>query len=357
MEARSAARGPVDWRAASDIGALLAPPGATAPREELTELVAGLRAAAVAAAPAVLEVSGMRPADARASENLSLVRVVDRARWIESNTALMRQMLLDPDADDDARTSSTARLAAAVEVGGALALVSSKVLGQFDPYTSPGTGRLLLVAPNVLAVTRALRLDAADFRLWVALHEQTHALQFATAPWLAEHLLTASRRLFEDVNAAGRALSEGPLSARAQALGESARRFVTRPAGAGLLNRVLTAEQGLRVANVGAVMALLEGHADVTMDAVGPRVVPSVRSIRKAFDARRDQVRARDLVLRKLLGMEAKLAQYRDGAAFVRTVRRRVGRAGFNAVWTSVDTLPTAAEIAEPAAWVRRVHG
>jgi uncharacterized protein (DUF2342 family) len=29
----------------------------------------------------------------------------------------------------------------------------------------------------------------------------------------------------------------------------------------------------------------------------------------------------------------------------------------FNAVWESPDTLPTRAEIADPAAWVRRVHG
>ena len=31
--------------------------------------------------------------------------------------------------------------------------------------------------------------------------------------------------------------------------------------------------------------------------------------------------------------------------------------AAFNAVWTSPETLPTRDEIADPAAWVRRVHG
>jgi uncharacterized protein (DUF2342 family) len=34
-----------------------------------------------------------------------------------------------------------------------------------------------------------------------------------------------------------------------------------------------------------------------------------------------------------------------------------VGRDGFNAVWTSAETLPRPAEIIDPAAWVRRVHG
>ena len=41
---------------------------------------------------------------------------------------------------------------------------------------------------------------------------------------------------------------------------------------------------------------------------------------------------------------------------FVRGVQERVGVEGFNAVWSSADTLPLAREIEEPEAWVRRVH-
>ena len=51
------------------------------------------------------------------------------------------------------------------------------------------------------------------------------------------------------------------------------------------------------------------------------------------------------------------MAQYRDGAAFVRHVIGRVGWGGFNAVWSGPDTLPQAAEIAEPDRWIARVHG
>jgi uncharacterized protein (DUF2342 family) len=55
--------------------------------------------------------------------------------------------------------------------------------------------------------------------------------------------------------------------------------------------------------------------------------------------------------------LEAKMRQYADGAVFVRAVVDRVGIDGFNAVWTSPQTLPTAAEMADPQAWVARVHG
>ena len=54
--------------------------------------------------------------------------------------------------------------------------------------------------------------------------------------------------------------------------------------------------------------------------------------------------------------MEAKTRQYVDGSAFVRTVVDRVGIDGFNAIWTSRETLPTKAEIADPARWIARVH-
>ena len=87
-------------------------------------------------------------------------------------------------------------------------------------------------------------------------------------------------------------------------------------------------------------------------------MVPSLRQIRTRFDRRRSTDRgAADRVLRRVLGMDLKLAQYRDGAAFVRRVRRRVGQDGLNAVWSEAGHLPTAAEIADPGAWVRRVHG
>ena len=73
-----------------------------------------------------------------------------------------------------------------VQAGGILAFLSSRVLGQYEIF---GTGgRLLLVAPNIVATERKLGVDPSDFRLWVCLHEVTHQLQFTAVPWLKPHL-------------------------------------------------------------------------------------------------------------------------------------------------------------------------
>ena len=84
----------------------------------------------------------------------------------------------------------------AIEAGGLLAFLSSQVLGQFDPFypaePDPArpdlTGRLLLVAPNMMHVERELGVVPRDFRLWVCLHEETHRVQFTAVPWLRDHL-------------------------------------------------------------------------------------------------------------------------------------------------------------------------
>nr|MDT0663557.1 zinc-dependent metalloprotease [Micromonospora sp. DSM 115978] len=106
-----------------------------------------------------------------------------------------------------------------------------------------------------------------------------------------------------------------------------------------------------------ALMTLLEGHADQVMDAVGPKVVPTVADIRAKFDTRRAGGSPIDRFVRRLLGLDLKMLQYKQGGAFVRAVVAEVGVDGFNQVWNSADSLPTRAELADPAAWMHRVLG
>jgi coenzyme F420 biosynthesis associated uncharacterized protein len=296
--------------------------------------------------------------------------VVARGAWAQANVDSFRQLLSPVLADVLARRAArgqsigrgglgVARRVTGAELGTLLALLSSRVLGQYEALAAgPAEGRLLLVAPNVLAVATDLDVDLRDFALWVALHEETHRVQFTAAPWLADHLRERAQAMAGDLlGDPGAAIDRVVTAARALpglVRGGSGE----HGSGSALLDLVQTPQQRRALAEVTAVMSLLEGHADVAMDAVGPSVVPSVELIRRRFAVRRKTSRTlADTVLRQLLGLEAKLRQYADGARFVRGVTGRVGTSGLNAVWTGPEALPRPAEIADPEAWVRRVHG
>jgi coenzyme F420 biosynthesis associated uncharacterized protein len=345
----------VDWGLAARTAAIVGGPGPRLERADAEVIVADLRAAARAAAPHVAGITRLHT-PVGSDEG---VLVVDRAGWAAVNARGFRG-LLEPVVAEAVRrrgeqapafvTAVGSRITG-VEVGGLLGFLSSRVLGQYDAFSPDG--RLLLIAPNVVSVERELDVDPADFRLWVCLHEETHRVQFGANPWLAPHLLERIRALVGDLLLEPAQVAERMASALRDLPG------LVRGEGSGLplLDAVQTPAQREALAEITAVMSLLEGHADVVMDEVGPRVVPSVQIIRERFTRRRAGRGAVDRVLRRLLGLEAKMRQYADGARFVREVSDQVGVDGFNAVWTGPDTLPRPQEIAEPAAWIRRVHG
>ncbi|WP_182113017.1 zinc-dependent metalloprotease [Actinotalea sp. JY-7876] len=350
----------VDWERAAAWAGRLASPGPTAPRAELAALVDGLRDAAHRAYPLALRAARLGravEASGRQDQRAAVV-VVDRPGWARAAARSFGGLVPVPAAGGELLRSAPATAQAA----GLLGMLAGRVLGQFDPFATdvPPGGRLVLVAPNVLRMRARLSADADDFALWVCVHEQTHALQFAAAPWLVDHLRAQVRALVSELAAGGE---------EAAGLAERALRAVRRPERGpgrpgddpeelGVLGLVLDPAQRARIDAVSAVMSLLEGHAEVTMDAVGTRAIPSARRLRARFEAqRRRRTSAPDRVLRRLLGLDAKMAQYRRGAAFVRAVRRAGGRDALDAAWSGPDALPTSREIADPRAWVRRVHG
>jgi coenzyme F420 biosynthesis associated uncharacterized protein len=337
----------VDWGLAVSLGSWIAGAGPQVSSEQAAATVAELREGAERSTSYVRDFTGL---DAGALT--APVLVIDRAAWIQANADGFAQLLAPVITKVTEKKGPPGPVVQAVgsritgtEVGGLLGFMAGKVLGQFDPFYEPH-GRLLLVAPNVVHVERELDADPHDFRLWVCLHEETHRVQFTAVPWMRNHLFAQFEALADTVEPQ-RFLDEG-----LKRISEA----VKNGQGGSLLDLLGSPEQKAILDRLTAVMSLLEGHADYVMDGVGPAVIPSVEEIRAKFDRRRQGVGTLDRMLRKLLGLEAKMAQYRDGARFVRGVVDEVGMAGFNAVWSGPDNLPSLAEIHDPDAWVRRVH-
>lgn len=387
----------VDWNLAVATAQRLTRPGPEVSRDQARAIVAELRGHAQDSEAHVRGFTRMYgDGDGDTPPHGTPVLIVDRAGWVKANVAGFREVLKPllvkmqarrPGGPGGAVLGTVGGKVTGVEVGMLLSFLSSRVLGQYETFAPPTrelpagpvkpgpgesrAGRLLLVAPNIVQVERELDVDPHDFRLWVCLHEETHRTQFSAVPWLRDHIegeiqsflgeteLDASTVIervrqavqsFTGANGTKEAAEEAAASEEEAGDGAS-------DDGRSLVDLVQTPTQREILARLTGVMSLLEGHADYVMDGVGPEVVPSVAEIREKFSRRRATGAGRlDQALRRLLGLDAKLKQYRDGERFVRAVVDEVGMDGFNKVWTSPNTLPTKAEIAKPADWVARVH-
>ena len=60
-------------------------------------------------------------------------------------------------------------------------------------------------------------------------------------------------------------------------------------------------------------------------------------------------------MLERLLGLDLKLRQYREGRAFCDAVVARAGMTGLNTAFAGPEQLPTLAEIADAESWLSRV--
>jgi len=342
-------RSAVDYDLAVATARRLAPAPPQVSWAEAGEIVDELRSLAVQAEEHVRAVTGLVPPG-----DILEATVVDRPGWAAANVEGF-QVVLEPLTDKLAAKAPNALAAgvtakvAGVQMGSLLAWLSSKVLGQYEAFRPEGeSGRLILVAPNIVETERRLSVDPHDFRLWVALHEVTHRTQFTAVPWMHDHVRSEISTLLEAASLDDPAQLIERLKVVATGL----------PRGGSMIELLQTPEQKVVLDRVTAFMSLLEGHAEHVMDGVGPAVVPTVKHIRTKFDERRKEHGGLiDKILRRALGLDLKALQYAEGKVFVDTCVREVGMTGFNRVWESPATLPTREEIRAPLDWVRRIHG
>ena len=376
MTTQGTAAGLVDWRTVERLTALI-PAGPSASRSARASSVAVLRRSAQEAPAWVARITGLNRAAQQVAET-TRVSVVDRAGLVRVSTRALRGLMEQVPAP---QASEAVRLVGAAEMAGAMSLLATRLLGQVVPAAGTGgdgdggrggeaSPHLLLVAPNVLAMRRQLDLDMLDLPAWVCLHEMTHAVQLAAAPWLGPYLSDSMRMVIGAVVEAAYGGADGAGSAGGgsrQERGSRPRRgravrLAARAGRGRVLEGLMNVTDRAEVASLAAALTFLEGHAEVVLDDVHPNRMPSVHRLRAVLS----RSRAADggigpgpglgsLLLHRLMGLEAKEAQYADGAAFVRSVVTRIGHEGLNAVWADPELLPTPAELARPDVWVRRV--
>jgi coenzyme F420 biosynthesis associated uncharacterized protein len=287
----------------------------------------------------------------------------ERGEWASINVNMLAEMLapvsdrLESRLERAGPLAGPMRIAAkatlSAEVGLVVGFLSGRVLGQYElsllGHERPP--RLLFVSSNVVAAAREMEVDGESFLAWIALHEVTHAFQFAGVPWLRGHLGGLLERYLATVDVRIRRGSAGGLPS----LPDPAKLIEAFREG-GLAALVQTREQRAIMDRVQAAMSVVEGYSEHVMDALGVDVVPDYTGLREAMEHRRANRSAPERVIGRLLGLDLKMRQYELGRRFCAEVAERAGMAGLNRVWDAPELLPTLAELEAPAVWLARVE-
>jgi len=284
--------------------------------------------------------------------------IVSRAEWITANLQTMKP-ILDPLSGKigegmgalGAPVRVAGGLVLAAQVGALTGYLAQRVLGQYDlglldPTITP---RLLFVGPNLYLAAAKLEADREELLRWVAFHEVTHAVQFGSVPWLREYLGGLLEELLAGITVKvdRKGLFDLPGRAGVRELVELIRK-------GDLVSLVVGRDRRATIDSVQATMAVVEGYAEHVMDAVGADVLSSQASLRDALERRRETRTPIFRVLERLLGLEMKMRQYRDGKRFCDGVVELGGLPVLNRVWRAPEAMPSLAELARPADWIRR---
>lgn len=283
---------------------------------------------------------------------------VDTNEWARRNLKSFRY-LIEPIAEKLSSAPSAGPMDAVLrplvpallgmQMGATIGALSQRVLGQFDVgLPTADAGDLLFVVPNIEAFAVEHDLDPRQVRLWVALHEVTHQVQFGR-PWVRDHFQTLIDRYVESVDLDTTAFGSG-----VEDFNDPERVREMLEEGGGLPSFLSGPDQTPQLEAIQAFMAIIEGYGDHMMDSVAGDLLPDLAAMRGAMDRRRGESAGHD-PLAQLLGMDEKLAQYELGARFCREVESRWGTGSLHRLWEQPENLPSMDELHDATGWAARV--
>lgn len=342
--------GPVNWEIARQIARAVAGAGGSdrAPTEEvLSDISIACRAAELR----VTERTGLE------LTSTTTAKILGRVAWAETNLAGFAP-LIDrlasrlggqmQGAAPPAFMSALGPFLFGIQMGFLVGYLSRRVLGQYDLcYPAAEQGCLYFVYPNIVEVETELDLDPGQFRMWLALHEVTHELEFQSIPWTRDHFIKLIERY---VDAAEIDSDEVAVRLRSLADPEQLDRLLQRPDE--LLPMLMSPSQHHVLAEIQAFMSVLEGYAEWTMNIVGAEILDQYEKMREGINRRRVERSSVERMLEQLVGLDLKREQYRAGEKFIQAI---AAADGLNRLWESPSNLPTLEEIQEPAKWLSRV--
>lgn len=293
----------------------------------------------------------------------------DRVDWIHANLAGFQRMFApieDLDAGPGRNRNVVSKFVGGVnqavlssEIGLLLGYMAKRVLGQYDlallgrePVT---TGKLYFVEPNIRGIERKLDLPRDDFRMWLALHETTHAFEFEAYPWVRDHFNGLLERYMGFMREDAEYLKQGIEGVRILAKRIREGRNGDGEEAGTWIESFMNQEQRDLFVEMQALMTVIEGYSNHVMNAVGRDLLPTYDLISKRFEERQKQRSAGEKLFAQLTGLNVKMEQYRQGEIFVNAIVARHGRDAIDRLWAGPEAMPSMQEIREPQLWSDRI--
>jgi coenzyme F420 biosynthesis associated uncharacterized protein len=291
----------------------------------------------------------------------------DRIDWINANLDGFKRMF-EPIQNLDSpngKHGTANRLMSGInqnilsyEVGLLLGYLAKRVLGQYDlallGREPVSVGKLYYVEPNIQGTESKLGLPKDDFRMWLALHETTHAFEFEAHPWVRVHFNSLLERYMAFMKQDAEYLKQGMRGLKVFA--DRVRSGRSEDGSGSWIEAFMNGEQRALFNQMQAMMCVVEGYSNHVMNAVGKALLENYDLISRKFEERQKQRTQAEQLFARLTGLDVKMEQYRAGERFIDEIVRQRSHDLARRVWEAPEFLPTMEEIRNPRLWIARVE-
>ena len=230
-----------------------------------------------------------------------------------------------------------------------------RAFGAYDlPIPRPANEAVLVVANNLDRFAEDWSIPSDDLRLWICLEEMAHRAVLGVP-----HVRARISELLS-AHAAGFAADPTAIESR---LGDV---DLEGPGGLDALQNLLSdpdvvlgairspAQEAL-LPHLDAVVTVVEGYVDHTLDRISERLIASAPQLSEALRRRRVETDQASRFVERLFGLELTQEKLDRGHAFIDGVVSRAGEDALVRLWSADDGLPTPAEVDAPGLWLARV--
>jgi putative hydrolase len=234
----------------------------------------------------------------------------------------------------------------AAQLGQSVGKLSENVLSSTE-IGIPLSARPGLVSQNIELFLKGLETPKSEVLIYLAIRELAVSSLYASNRWLRDQIATQVSSF-----AAGLKIDPESIQNLAQQIDPSDPSTFNIVIEADGLITPRTEEQQEVLVRIETMLALIEGWADAITLAAASRL-PSVNQVVELV-RRRQAVGAAQKTFATLLGLELRPRLQREAMAMWQELGSKIGAVARDDIWRHPDLLPTAADINDPASFIKR---